>query len=252
MSDSERQIAAHGISTLGLEAYLTGVTTKQWWVTTTYNWGGVCNGGAIVGALALLDDPTYGDTAAKVLGEARQNIEYSMQGYGPDGLWKEGCMYEDYQTRYIIAAVNALETAQGSDGGLSNATGYDLTCESSIHCSATATKLLFDWSDSHESVESHSNLFELGQRFNRPACPEFARIFSLATANSTTDADADADASSSKPLGTFVNKAARMLLYYSPLGSQADIDALPLEKQYNYGVYVARRSWNYTDLAHSK
>lgn len=245
MSDSERKIVAGGLANLGLSAYIDGVNSKAWWVDTTYNWGGVCNGGTIVGALAVLDDAEHGELAQKALALARQNIEHSMTGYGPDGLWREGCMYEDYQTRYIIAAVNALETAQGTDGGLSSAPGYNLTCESTIHCSATATKLLFDWSDSHESAEHHSNLFELGQRFNRPACPQFARIMSPA------DPSIDAEHSSEAPLGTSVNSASRMLLYYTSLGSQSDIDVLPRDQNYAYGVLTARRSWNFSNVAHS-
>jgi len=92
----------------GLRAY-----KKAWWSKSEYNWNQVCNGGLIVGALAIAEsDPTY---AEQIIPAAVRSLPRALASYGPDGAWGEGPGYWSYATHYTAYGLAALETALGTD-----------------------------------------------------------------------------------------------------------------------------------------
>ncbi len=107
----------HGL-TPGINAY-TG--RRAWWVRSAFNWNQVCNGGLIVGALAIAEtDPEY---ARAILPAAIKSLPTALRSYAPDGAWMEGPGYWHYASRYTASGLTALQTALGDDLGLSKTDG---------------------------------------------------------------------------------------------------------------------------------
>jgi hypothetical protein len=92
----------------GLEVYAKG----GWWTESEFNWNQVCNGGMLIGALAIADtDPNY---AERIVPLAVKSLPLALRSYGPDGAWGEGPGYWSYATHYTAYALTALDTALGS------------------------------------------------------------------------------------------------------------------------------------------
>jgi hypothetical protein len=86
------------------------------WTRTEFNWNQVCNGGLVVGALAIAEsDPEY---AEQIVSGAVRSLPRALKTYGPDGAWGEGPGYWSYATHYTAYGLTALETALGKDFGL--------------------------------------------------------------------------------------------------------------------------------------
>jgi hypothetical protein len=108
-----------------------------WWETANGNWNCVCNGGSILGALAILDaDPT--GTAAQVLATSIPNAAANCAfAVSDDGTWAETsdywfvalllpvahctsltCTHRYFGSTGHAQAASGLLTATGSDQGL--------------------------------------------------------------------------------------------------------------------------------------
>ncbi len=92
------------------------------WVLSDNNWNQVCHGGLIFGALALLEHEP--DLAARVIARALVGLPYAMKEYEPDGVYPEGPSYWEYGTSYNVLLIAALESALGTDFGLSETPGF--------------------------------------------------------------------------------------------------------------------------------
>lgn len=99
---------------------------NRWWRNTTSNWNQVCNGALMVSALAI---HSSGDTETlSVLKEAfKSNDKMLPSIYGSYGAYAEGPNYWNYGTCFEVTSCTALETALGTDLGLSNHTGFQAT-----------------------------------------------------------------------------------------------------------------------------
>jgi len=88
---------------------------KSWWSKSEHNWNQVCNGGMIVGALAIAEsEPRY----AEQIVSAIESLPRALKSYSPDGAWMEGPGYWSYATHYTAYGLTALQTALGTDFGL--------------------------------------------------------------------------------------------------------------------------------------
>ncbi len=89
----------------------------------TNNWNSVCNGGLVCAALATYEDnPEISNWIVEKALES--NVEPMEVGYSPDGNYTEGYVYWNYGTIYEALLLTALETATGSDNGLSAIEGF--------------------------------------------------------------------------------------------------------------------------------
>jgi dienelactone hydrolase len=96
----------------GIEVY----DNNGWWVQSEFNWNQVCNGGMIVGALAIAEtDPSY---AERIIPTAVKSLPRALASYAPDGAWPEGPAYWSYATHYTAYGLTALDTALGNTFGL--------------------------------------------------------------------------------------------------------------------------------------
>ncbi|MDF7808107.1 heparinase II/III family protein [Pontiellaceae bacterium B12219] len=145
----------------GMERYKSGYHH----FTYGYNWNQVCNGGLLIGALAIAEDEP--DTAAFILNNALKNLPTAMASYAPDGVWAEGLNYWAYATTYTVFALSALETALGTDFGLSQSPGFSLTGYVPMY-SAGPTGLFFSYADAadFQKIDSTPCLFWLARTFD--------------------------------------------------------------------------------------
>lgn len=87
------------------------------------NWNQVCNGGLVAASIATYESNP--EIAAKLIMDAvESNWEPLKEMYGPDGNYIEGYSYWDYGTLYQTMMLTALETALGTDFGLSESDGF--------------------------------------------------------------------------------------------------------------------------------
>ena len=109
LSPAERRTVVNAIVENGLKPGLDAYASRGGWTTARHNWNLVCNGGVIVGALAVASEEPA--TAKRTLGYALASIEEGIASYDEHGGTVEGPMYQSYATRYLTFAAAALETA---------------------------------------------------------------------------------------------------------------------------------------------
>ncbi len=102
-----------GLIKNGLEPGLAVYRKNSGWARSDYNWNQVCNGGLIVGALAIAEsDPQY---AQQIIPAAVKSLPLALASYAPDGAWGEGPGYWSYATHYTAYGLAALQSALGKD-----------------------------------------------------------------------------------------------------------------------------------------
>ncbi|MBC8102343.1 MAG: heparinase II/III family protein [Cytophagales bacterium] len=125
----ERKIVRDALVEKGLrrgeEAYRGASVSWKWWITADHNWNQVCNGGMILGALAVADEEP--ELASFTVRAALQSLPRAMASFAPDGGWEEGPGYWSYTLNYTVALLAGLQSALGTDFGISNAAGFERT-----------------------------------------------------------------------------------------------------------------------------
>lgn len=166
-SEEQRQTIREAIIKHGLEPGILcydGQAPYGWWVRTHNNWNQVCNGGLIAGALAVADAEP--ELAEKVIQNAVASLPLAMRNFGPDGGWYEGPGYWGYAMKYNALAIACLDSALGTDFGLSKIEGFDRAADFYIQM-AGATGKSFNYADAHVSYSQHPALFWLATKFGR-------------------------------------------------------------------------------------
>ena len=130
-----------------------------------HNWNQVCNGGMGVGALAIGDeDPAL---CGEILQSAIKSLPLAMQHFAPDGAWNEGPGYWAYGTKYNVLLLAAMDTALGTDYGLSEIPGFALTGDFPSYFSGPIGRT-FNCADSGDLEGGAEQIFWLAARFNHP------------------------------------------------------------------------------------
>lgn len=167
LDEESRDTIRQGLIRHGMEPGMKAYTAPHWFTNSQNNWNQVCNGGLIIGALALAEsDPQY---ARRFLAEAKESYPKAMKNYAPDGAWIEGPGYWHYATRYVCFAATAMETALGEDFGLTDMEGFDVSGDFPIYTTGP-TELYLNFADSGERSKRRRLpcLFYLANRFDRP------------------------------------------------------------------------------------
>ncbi len=138
------------------------------WPKDEHNWNQVCNGGLIVGALAIAEsNPEY---ANYIVPKAVASLPLALLNYGPDGAWMEGPAYWNYATMYTAYGLGALNTALGTDFGLSDINGMAETGNFMIY-SEGPSGYMFNFADSGEKNRKGSSpsMLWLANTYNNPS-----------------------------------------------------------------------------------
>ena len=88
------------------------------WIDGDNNWNQVCHGGMIAASVVVAEqDP---ELAAKTISRALEGMPHALEEYGPDGVYPEGSTYWSYGTSFSVLTASMLESAFGTDFGLSD------------------------------------------------------------------------------------------------------------------------------------
>ena len=168
LSGSTREQIRFGLIEHGLKkgaaAYREENGVPNWWKASYHNWNQVCNGGLIAGALAIAEtDPEY---ARMIVPEAVKSLPLALATYGPDGAWPDGPGYWHYASRYTSYGLASLESALGTDYGLTSTVGLSVTGFFPIYTTGP-TGLYVNFADSGERARRGTMpcLFWLARRF---------------------------------------------------------------------------------------
>jgi len=151
LSADEHRAVHQAIITHGLTPGRRAYRDDDSWTKAQHNWNFVCNGGLVLGALAVAEDEPK--LAGHIISNACQSMQHALERFGPDGGWEEGPSYWNYATRYAVYAMAALQSATGDDAGLSNARGFNRTGMFRIHVQGP-TRKLFNFGDCAEHTAS--------------------------------------------------------------------------------------------------
>lgn len=147
LSEDSRAKIEEAILNKGLNA----ATTKMWWYRAKNNWNQVCNGGMIMGALAILDK--HPEVAKMHIQRSLKSNPKAQECYAPDGVYPEGYGYWQYGTSFEVLLIESLRTALGDSFGLEKAPGF-LESAKFINYMSTPTGQWFNFSDNGNSRNS--------------------------------------------------------------------------------------------------
>lgn len=156
-----RQTIREAILAKGLRPALEPGAKFNSWQTAENNWNQVCFGGLILGALAIGDEEPA--TAGQMLTLARRQMAHGLQPYAPDGVYPEGPSYWAYGTSFSVLTFAALESALGTDWGMSKSPGFLASAAAFVQLNAPSG-LFFNFSDSDESAGFEPTLFWFARR----------------------------------------------------------------------------------------
>lgn len=114
-------LSRHSRSIIGTTIYEKGLRASEndsqaWFFRAKNNWNQVCNAGMIYGALATYERaPEYCKT---LIEKCLASNPTAQQCYEPDGGYPEGFGYWDYGTGFEVMLVAALQSALGTDAGI--------------------------------------------------------------------------------------------------------------------------------------
>jgi hypothetical protein len=142
------------------------------WNRMHHNWNQVCNGGIGIGALVIADEEPA--LAGELLTDGLNSIQLAMKEFAPDGAWAEGPGYWNYATTYNVALLAALESALGTDFGLSKIPGFADCGTFPIYVTGPLGKT-FNYADGGEGTIRAPHMFWLAKEFQRPEYAAYQR-----------------------------------------------------------------------------
>jgi hypothetical protein len=164
LSPADRTEIREAIEQKGLGPYLKP-GAKHGWEHGGNNWNQVCHAGMVAGALAVLEDNP--DRTAEVVSRALAGLPYAMKVYEPDGTYPEGPGYWNYGTTFNVSLIAMLESALGTDFGLTQRPGFLKTGEFPLHMTGP-TGAPFSFSDSGTRPDFSPAMVWFASRTHRP------------------------------------------------------------------------------------
>jgi len=174
-AEETREVVRAGLIRNGMQPGLDFYRRPHRAARSEFNWNQVCNGGLIVGSLAIAEtDPAYAKT---IVPAAVRSMPLALRTYAPDGAWGEGPGYWGYATRYTVFALAALDSALGTDFGLSKMAGLSEAAWFPIYMTGPMG-LYVNFADVGENSRRHNmpSLFWLARRYRTPAFADDERV----------------------------------------------------------------------------
>ncbi|MEF3304521.1 heparinase II/III domain-containing protein [Paenibacillus sp. GYB003] len=173
LTPEQRDAVRGAIVEKGLRKALDAHNGKAWWTVRTEpasNWSAVCNGGIIVGALAIGDEEKglAGEIIARSLRSADSII---LKRWEPDGGWSEGPGYWRYMMEYAVSYMAAMQTALGTTYGHAQTPGLHKTAYFPVY--ATGPQGTFNFGDNDSGKMKIPELFWLAKATNDPQLSAF-------------------------------------------------------------------------------
>lgn len=165
LSPEDRATIRKAIVEKGLDEAIPIYKAKSWWTAVVHNWNQVCNGGMALGALAIADEER--EKAEYIVGQSIDSIQRAMNSYAPEGGWAEGPGYWQYATVYNVYYLAGLETALGTDFGLSATPGFAHAGDFRIYFQGP-TSQTFNYADAHAGSGTAFEMLWLARKFKQP------------------------------------------------------------------------------------
>lgn len=220
-TDEQRRVLRAAIVEKGLKAGLKVYDGRKGWSRNENNWNQVCNGGLISGALAIADAEPQ--VAARIVCEAAQSVQLAMRHYEPDGAGTEGVTYWGYGSHYNIVLLASLQSALGTDFGLSRVGAFGESGYYPMYMSGQG-RYSFDFADCSVVRISEPQHFWLARQYEVPVFSRF-RLDALVSGDET---------------GNLWD-----LLWFDGRGKGADLAALPLDRHFRGAECASlRSSWS--------
>ena len=162
LSEEDRTLLRRAIIEKGLDPAIPIYKEHRSWAAVTHNWNQVCNGGIALGALAIADEDP--GRAEYIVGQSADSIRLAMNSYAPDGGWAEGPGYWQYATAYTVYYLAGLQTALGTDFGLSDIPGFSHAGDFRIYFQGP-TGGTFNYADASPVAGTAPEMLWLGRRF---------------------------------------------------------------------------------------
>jgi hypothetical protein len=134
---------------------------NNFFIESSGNWNSVCNAGLVFGALAIMEDEKT--ECVPIIERAMKSNLLPLAAYAPDGNYPEGPGYWNYGTSFQVMLIAALESALGSDNGLSKSPGFMKTANY-MQFSAGNSGSLFNYSDCGERQVASATLFWFAEK----------------------------------------------------------------------------------------
>lgn len=168
-SDTQKAFLSQKIYEYGLvpayAAYYGDLGSDGWWTPgNETNWNVVCNGGTLMGAVAIFEQ--YPDMCSDMIAMQLRDVETMMNQFYPDGAWFEGIIYWEYTMAYTVNMLSTLEACFGTDfnlsktPGLSNSIYFDMAGDGSVG--------LNNFHDSKTEHETTNTYFWLSNKYDLP------------------------------------------------------------------------------------
>ncbi len=195
LTPEERSTVREAILTKGLEPVLPVYQRPGAWTRDRPHWNLVCNGGFAMGALAVAGDlqtlagdvrsappaeakpadakPKDGsekepaDKTAAILRGVLESAPRGLQTYGLEGGWPEGPANGEYALRYACLLCSSLETALGSDSGLSSTRGFDRAGRFRVYMTGPTNRIV-NFGGTPDDPGTTPQLFWMSKRFRDP------------------------------------------------------------------------------------
>lgn len=214
----QRRLLREAMVTKGLREGLKVYESGKGWPRNANNWNQVCNGGLISGALAIADEEPQ--LAARIVREAVRSVPLAMRHYEPDGAGTEGVTYWDYGSRFNIYLLASLQTALGTDFGLSRVGALGPSGFYQMYLCGTG-RVAFDFADCGSSEMGTPQHLWLARAYNEPAFGWF-RLSALESGRKTGEA--------------------LDLLWFDDRGRGFDCGKLPLDRHFRGAECASMRS----------
>lgn len=130
------------------------------------NWNQVCNAGLVFGALAIYEDET--EKAEHIIKKAVKTLPLSMDSYLPDGAYPEGYSYWGYGTGFEVTMLAAMESALGTDFGLSEHAGFMRSPYFMLYMTAPSG-WCYNFCDSGKKISLNHGMFWFAAKTNNPS-----------------------------------------------------------------------------------
>lgn len=165
LAERDRVTIRRALVEKGLDPALARYPEPRGWHRRRFNLNQAFNGGVGLAALAIAEAEP--EKCRQALQLARESIALALPTYGPDGGWPEGPGYWTFGSRFAVSLLAALETALGTDFGLSDTPGFSLAGRFRVYTRSPTGKA-FNFSDGAENVGSAAQLYWMARRFQEP------------------------------------------------------------------------------------
>ncbi len=167
-TQARRDTIRNAIINKGLNPGLTQFTNNAGWTRSTgNNWNQVCNGGLIMGALAVGSESEA--LTENILNRALNSTRPTWAHFTTDnGAWYEGPGYWGYTMEYGIRMLAALEWVLGSDFGIGTTQNLSEAGFAPMQ-SVGPTNIIFNYADAPASGPGRGPVFQwMARRYGLP------------------------------------------------------------------------------------